>query len=51
MNAPLHSGIFEGTVKVHVKSVFRKLGAKNRTMAALMATAETRNNNQEQSSS
>jgi len=30
-------GIFEGTVKVHVKSVFRKLHAKNRTMAALMA--------------
>jgi two-component system nitrate/nitrite response regulator NarL len=46
-------GIFEGTVKVHVKSVFRKLGAKNRTMAALMATQETRvpNTNQEQSSS
>jgi two-component system, NarL family, nitrate/nitrite response regulator NarL len=41
-------GIFEGTVKVHVKSVFRKLGAKNRTMAALMATQEMRN--QEQSS-
>ena len=46
-------GIFEGTVKVHVKSVFRKLGAKNRTMAALMATQEIRNQtpNQEQSSS
>ena len=46
-------GIFEGTVKVHVKSVFRKLGAKNRTMAALMATQEIRSQtpNQEQSSS
>jgi two-component system nitrate/nitrite response regulator NarL len=43
-------GIFEGTVKVHVKSVFRKLGAKNRTMAALMANQEMRNHNQEQSS-
>ena len=46
-------GIFEGTVKVHIKSVFRKLGAKNRTMAALMATQEIRSQtpNQEQSSS
>lgn len=43
-------GIFEGTVKVHVKSVFRKLGAKNRTMAALMANQEVRTHNQEQSS-
>lgn len=30
-------GIFEGTVKVHVKSILRKLNAKNRTVAALMA--------------
>lgn len=29
--------IFEGTVKVHVKSILRKLNAKNRTVAALMA--------------
>lgn len=30
-------GIFEGTVKVHVKAILRKLNAKNRTVAALMA--------------
>jgi two-component system nitrate/nitrite response regulator NarL len=29
--------IQEATVKVHVKSIFRKLGAKNRTHAALLA--------------
>lgn len=36
-------GIFEGTVKVHVKSIFRKLGAKNRTVAALMAAGVDQN--------
>lgn len=36
-------GIFEGTVKVHVKSIFRKLGAKNRTVAALMAAGVEQN--------
>lgn len=35
-------GILEGTVKVHVKSILRKLNAKNRTVAALMAAAMAR---------
>lgn len=35
-------GIFEGTVKVHVKSILRKLNAKNRTVAALMAAKVAR---------
>ena len=37
-------GIVESTVKVHVKAILRKLNAKNRTVAALMAAAaaETR---------
>lgn len=32
--------ISETTVKVHVKTILRKLGAKNRTQAALWATAQ-----------
>ena len=33
-------GVIEGTVKVHVKSILRKLGAKNRTAAAIMVASE-----------
>lgn len=32
-----HLAVSEGTVKVHVKSVFRKIGARNRTEAAVWA--------------
>ncbi len=32
-------GITEGTVKIHVKSIFRSIGAENRTQAALWAIA------------
>lgn len=34
-------GIAEGTVKVHVKSILRKLGVANRTQAALWATGRS----------
>ncbi len=30
-------GIMEGTVKIHLKTIFRVLGVKNRTQAAMMA--------------
>ncbi len=33
----LKLGIMEGTVKVQLKSIFRRLGVKNRTQAALVA--------------
>jgi two-component system, NarL family, nitrate/nitrite response regulator NarL len=34
-----HLGITEATVKVHLKSVLRKIGAENRTQAAIWALA------------
>lgn len=35
-------GLLEGTVKVHVRDIMRKLGAKNRTQAAVLATLRNR---------
>lgn len=35
-------GLLEGTVKVHVRDIMRKLGAKNRTQAAVLATLRHR---------
>lgn len=32
-----HLGLLEGTVKVHVREIMRKLGVQNRTQAALVA--------------
>jgi len=37
-------GMLEGTVKVHVKSIMKKLGVNNRTQAAIAANRSFRNN-------
>jgi two-component system nitrate/nitrite response regulator NarL len=34
--------VAEATIKVHVKAVLRKIGASNRTQAAMWATAHLR---------
>lgn len=35
-------GIVEGTVKAQLKSIYRRLGVKNRTQAAMLALRESR---------
>ena len=36
MRGPKSLGLLEGTVKVHVRDILRKLGVSNRTQAAML---------------